>query len=128
MAAKGLIRVRPLINAVSCANCLSEVTTGLPFEIDYSVGSSNRMCYAGMHLLSSAAGVAWTMTVQSATACAFAAPTTRFTFAAQTCRGAQLAAPLPFPVASTEAAWWRAIATPASTSDFRLGLIWLGVQ
>jgi hypothetical protein len=128
MAAKGVIRVRPLINAISCANCLSEVTTGAVYAIDYSVGSSARYCYAGMHLLSTVNGVAWTMTVQSATACAFAAPTTRFTFAAQSCRGAQIAAPLAFPTASTEAVYWRAIASPASTTDYRLGVIWLGIQ
>ena len=139
--AKGLIKVQPLICVLASSTGLTgstglfvggttgpmrETFNGEVFAISTAC-STERRAYAGLHLTSSALGVAWTMTIQSATACAFGAPTTRFTFAAQTCAGAQMAAPIAQPNAgSTNEQFYRGVATAASTSDFRLGLIWVG--
>lgn len=124
---KGLIRVQPLVHVLTTSTgAMTETFSGEVFAISTAC-STGRMAYAGMHLLSSADGVAWTMTVESATACAFAAPTTRFTFTAQTCRGAQMAVPIAQPNAgTTDEQFYRGVATAASTTDFRLGMIWVG--
>ena len=141
MAAQGLIRVQPLVCVLASSTGLYgstgifvggttgpmvETFSGEAFAIS-TASSTERTAYAGMHLVSSADGVAWTMTVESATACAFAAPTTRFTFTAQTCSGAQMSAPIAQPNAgSTDEQFYRAVCTAASTTDYRLGVIWIG--
>ena len=130
--AKGLLRVQPLVSVttsstgvmVGTTGVMSATFTGEVFSI--STGPSTRLAYAGLHLLSSADGVAWTFIIQSATACAFATPTTRFTFTAQTCSGAQILTPIAQPGAgSTDIQFYRVQGTPASTTDYRLGTIWV---
>ena len=129
MSAPGVVRVIPLANFLSTANALSTAgftpTSGAGYL--YSTGSTGREVYAGLHLVSCSA-VSWTFTIQSATATGFAAPTTRFTFTAQACAGAQWPTPLSaLPAASTEL-FWRAAWTPTATTDTRLGLIWVSIQ
>lgn len=125
----GVLRVAPLASALSTANCFSSCYTGETFQI-MTTGSTGRQIYAGLHWLGSTAdGVAWTWSVQSATACAFAAPTTRFTFTAQSCNGAQFLTPITsLPALSTEILYWRAMGNPATTGDYKLGCIWMSVQ
>ena len=128
MATKGLLKVLPLRNALSSANYMASCEAGEVFAV--TTGSTERLIYAGMHLTSTglATGTAWTMSINSATVCAFATPTTRFTFTAQTCAMGQILAPLAFPVASTEILFWRAKCNPTATTDQRLGVIWLSIQ
>lgn len=139
--AKGLIRIQPLVSVLTSSTGLFgstglfvggttgpmvETFNGEVFAIS-TASSTERKAYAGLFLTSSVDGVAWTMKIQSATACAFASPTDRFTFAAQTCSGAQMAAPLDqVNAGSTDTQFYRAVCTAASTTDFRLGLIWVG--
>ena len=124
----GVLRIMPLWNALSSASGWDACSTGEVFQV--STGDTASKAYAGLHLLgSTAAATAWTMSIQSATACAFAAPTTRFAFTAQTCNGAQFMAPIAHPsAASTDNLFWRAKVNPAATTDFRLGVIWLSIQ
>jgi hypothetical protein len=139
--AKGLIRIQPLVSVLASSTGLTgstgmfvggttgpmvETFTGEAFAIS-TASSTERKAYGGIFLTSSVDGVAWTMKIQSATACAMASPTDRFTFAAQSCSGAQMAVPLDQPNAgSTDEQFYRAVCTAASTTDFRLGLIWVG--
>ena len=127
MAAKGVVKCYPIVNALSSANCLSSCGPRETYAV--STGNAAQSAYAGMHLLSTVDGQEWTMSIESATACAFAAPTTRFTFTAQTCRGAQMMTPIARPSGgSTDALFWRGRCNPAATTDFRLGVIWVGFQ
>ncbi len=128
MPAKGIIRIQPIVNALSSANCLSSCGGREVFSA-VSTGVSGQYAYAGLHLLSTVDGQSWTMTVESATACAFAAPTTRFTFTAQACAGAQLLTPIARPSAgTTDEMFWRGVCVPTATTDYRLGVIWVGFQ
>ena len=141
--AKGLIRIQPLVSVLASSTGLygstgmfvggttgpiSATFNGEAFAVS-TASSTERMAYGGIFLTSSVGGVPWTMSIQSATACAFAAPTTRFTFAAQTCSGAQMAVPIDQPNAgSTWEQFYRAVCTAATTTDSRLGLIWVGFK
>lgn len=124
----GVLRIMPLWNALACADCWSSCGTGEVFQV--STGDAASKAYGGLHLLgSTSVAQAWTMSIESATACAFAAPTTRFAFTAQTCNGGQFKAPIAHPsAASTDNLFWRASVNPAATTDFRLGVIWLSIQ
>jgi hypothetical protein len=124
----GVLRVMPLWNALSCASGWDSAGSGEVCSI--STGDATTKVYAGLHLLgSTAAAQTWTMAIESATACAFAAPTTRFAFTARACNGAQFMPPIAQPTGgSTDTLFWRATVNPAATTDFRLGVIWLSVQ
>ena len=129
MPGKGIVRAQPIWNFLSSASALSTAGNGDIFDV--STGSSGRMVYAGLHLTSTNLGgtpTAWTIKVQSATSCAFGSPTDRFTFTAQTCAGAQMPTPIAYPAASTECQYWRGVVTPTTTTDARLGLIWVAVE
>lgn len=131
----GVLRVMPLWNALSSAwNAVSSSygwqACGMGEVCKVSTGDLNTKAYAGLHLFgSTAAATTWTMSIQSATACAFAAPTTRFAFTARACNGAQFMAPIAQPTAaSTDNLFWRASVNPTATTDQRLGVIWLSIQ
>lgn len=108
----------------------TDVTTG------YQIGAltTGQQLYAGLHLTSASLGTTarmFIMTIQSATASAFGAPSTRATFALSTVQGAEWAPPVG--AISTEDTWWRATWTAAtsvggSTGGAWKGLAWMGIK
>lgn len=97
--------------------------TGTGYQVG-ALGASQAM-YANLHVLSIAGTAVPTITVavESAPTNAFAAPTTRATFAAATAKGGQ-AVKIPGPVTDT---WWRVKWTISGTTPSFLFLSSLGI-
>lgn len=125
MAAQGLVRVTTLRSFLSVASAAASCGVGTAYDLNPA--SSALTVYGGLHLVSCAA-IAWTFKIQSASSSGFGTPSDRLTFSAQSCSGAQWATPIAMPAAPAEARWWRVSANPATTSDTRLGMVWVGVQ
>ncbi len=126
-----LVRMIPLKDFTATALSSGAVTTG------YNLGAltTQQKAYAALHLTSGYNSTDRTlnMTIQSATASAFGAPSTRFTFTRTTREGAEWGTPVGG--LSTEHKWWRAVwtastggSTSTSTSGTWKGLVEMGIR
>jgi hypothetical protein len=125
-----LVRITALKDFRTAAAGLSvtDVSTG------YQLGAltTGQKLYAGLHLTSASLGTTarmLAMSVQSATASAFGAPTTRAQFVLSTLQGAEWATPVGG--LSTDHSWWRAswtLTTAVSTGGLWKGLVWMGIK
>ena len=123
-----LVRVSALKDFRATALSTTDVTTGY----QYGGLTSGQKFYAGLHLTSASLGTTarmLVMTIQSATASAFAAPTTRATFGLSTVIGSTWATPVGS--LTTENLWWRGnwtLSTAASTGGVWKGLVYMGIK
>lgn len=111
------------------SSALSTTDNGSAYQL--GAFTTGRQFYAGLHLTCVTLGTTarvLAMSIQSATASGFAAPSTRAQFALSTVYGAETVSPVSS--LSTEHTWWRAVwslSTAASTGGQWKGLVWMGV-
>jgi len=123
----GLVRASPLKDFRVTALSTTDVSTG------YALGgglTTGEKLYAALHLTAVSTSRVLVMTIQSATASAFAAPTTRFTFSLTSEVGSTWGTPVAN--LSTEHKWWRANWTLSTvgltTGGTWKGLVWAGMR
>lgn len=122
-----LIRAVPLKDFLAAGSALSTCAAGTPFNLG-GLTSGQRL-FAGLHLTAVSTARPLIMTVQSATASGFGAPSTQATFALTTEIGSTWATPVAN--LSTEHKWFRAtwsLSTAASTGGTWRGLVYMGVR
>lgn len=122
-----LVRMAALKNFSGTALSTTAVSTG------YNLGAltTQQSAYAALHLTSGFASTTrmLVMTIQSATASGFGAPSTRFTFSRSTAEGAEWGTPVTN--LSTEHKWWRAswtLSTAGTTNGTWAGLVEMGIK
>lgn len=102
----------------------SGVTNTSPFT--KMAAATSEQIYAGLHVtfITTSSGVI-SATVQAASSSGFGSTSTRFSFTAMSCRGAQAAVPVPPSALSTDQIFWRGVIT--SCGGGANGIIWIGL-
>lgn len=123
-----LIRAVPLKDFLAAGSALSTCSAGTAFNLGGL--TSGQRFFAGLHLTAVSTGRPFVMTVQSATASAFAAPSTQAVFVLSSAVGSTWATPVAN--LSTEHKWFRAAwsvtTSVASTAGSWRGLVYMGVR